>query len=84
MPWWINVKNMSTYTKKKEWNQQTYIALNVMFRKLWIKKFLRLSKETISIICSKCGKNNDTIFKEEESIEILPVLGLIEQEFHVN
>ena len=40
--------------------------------------------ETISIICSKCGKNNDTIFKEEESIEILPALGLIEQEFHLN
>ena len=31
----------------------------------------------VSIICGKCGNNNDTIFKIEESIEILQILGLI-------
>ena len=30
-----------------------------------------------SIICNKCGNNNDRIFKEEESIEILKFLVLI-------
>ena len=32
----------------------------------------------ISIICSKCGYNNDRIFKEEESIEILKTFGSID------
>ena len=32
----------------------------------------------LSIICSKCRNEDDKIFKEEESIEILKVLGLIE------
>ena len=31
----------------------------------------------VSVICGKCGNNNDTIFKIEESIEILQILGLI-------
>ena len=32
----------------------------------------------ISIICSKCKNEDEKIFKEEESIEILKILGLIE------
>ena len=31
----------------------------------------------LSIICSKCKNEDETIFKEEESIEILKILGLI-------
>ena len=31
----------------------------------------------ISIICDKCGSNDEKIFKEEESIEILKIHGLI-------
>ena len=31
----------------------------------------------LSIICDKCGSNDEKIFKEEESIEILKILGLI-------
>ena len=27
--------------------------------------------------CNKCGRKNEKIFKEEESIEILKILGLI-------
>ena len=32
----------------------------------------------LSIICGKCKKEDEKIFKEEESIEILKILGLIE------
>ena len=32
----------------------------------------------LSIICSKCKNEDEKIFKEEESIEILKTLGLIE------
>ena len=32
----------------------------------------------LSIICSKCKNEDEKIFKEEESVEILKVLGLIE------
>ena len=30
-----------------------------------------------SVICSKCENENERIFKEEESIEVLKILGLI-------
>ena len=32
----------------------------------------------LSIMCSKCKNEDEKIFKEEESIEILKILGLIE------
>ena len=31
----------------------------------------------LSIICSKCGSKDEKIFKEEESIKILKIFGLI-------
>ena len=31
----------------------------------------------LSSTCNKCGRKNEKIFKEEESIEILKILGLI-------
>ena len=31
----------------------------------------------LSIICSKCENDNEKIFKEEEPIEILKIIGLI-------
>ena len=31
----------------------------------------------LSIICSKCKNEDEKLFKEEESIEILKILGLI-------
>ena len=31
----------------------------------------------LSIICDKCSSEEENIFKEEESIEILKILGLI-------
>ena len=36
------------------------------------------SKKTVfSIICNRCKNEDEKIFKEEESIEILNILGLI-------
>ena len=31
----------------------------------------------LPIICDKCGCNDETIFKEEQQIEILKIIGLI-------
>ena len=42
-------------------------------------KISHLLEKTLvrSIICSKCKNEDEEIFKEEESIEILKILGLI-------
>ena len=42
-------------------------------------KILYICYKTVllSIICNKCGSEDEKIFKEEESIEILKILGLI-------
>ena len=37
-----------------------------------------LEKTVLSMICSKCKHEDEKIFKEEESIEILKIIGLIE------
>ena len=44
------------------------------------RKILYLLEKTLvlSIICSKCKNGDEKILREEESIEILKVLGLIE------
>ena len=34
-------------------------------------------KSVLSIVCSKCGSKDEKIFKEEQSIKILKILGLI-------
>ena len=40
--------------------------------------YLLENTPVLSIICSKCKKEDQTIFKEEEeSVEILKILGLI-------
>ena len=61
--------------------QKKYIVLFVVrIENLKIPKYHTFSKKTLvlSIICSKCGSKDKEIFKEEESIEILQILGLIE------
>ena len=42
-------------------------------------KYLTIFEKTLvlSIICSKCENDNEKIFKEEEPIEILKIIGLI-------
>ena len=50
------------------------------YRKLEKPKILSLLEKTLvpSIICSKCKNEDETLFKEEESIEMLKIIGLIE------
>ena len=50
------------------------------FRKFMNPKISYIFYKTLvlSIIYSKCLDNNDRIFKEKESIEILKILGLTE------
>ena len=47
------------------------------FEKPKISYFLE-NKLVLSIICSKCKNEDKKLFKEKESIEILKILGLIE------
>ena len=50
------------------------------YRKFEKPKISYLLEKTLalSIICSKCKKEDEKLFKEEESIEILKIIGLIE------
>ena len=50
------------------------------YKKLENPKISYLLENTLvlSIICSKCKNEDEKIFKEEESNEILKILGLIE------
>ena len=50
------------------------------YRKFERPKTLYILKKTLvlSIICRKCMNKQEKIFKEEESIEILKILGFIE------
>ena len=50
------------------------------YRKFEKPKISYLLEKTLvlSIICSKCKNEDEQLFKEEESIEILKIIGLIE------
>ena len=50
------------------------------YRKFEKPKISYLLEKTlvVSIICSKCKNEDEIIFKEKHSIEILEILGLIE------
>ena len=50
------------------------------YRKFENPKILHLLEKTLvlSIICSKCKNEDEKLFKEEESIETLKILGLTE------
>ena len=52
----------------------------VSIENLKILKHHTFSKKTLVlfIICSECKNEDEKLFKEEESIEILEILGLIE------
>ena len=43
-----------------------------------LKYHISRKKLVLSIICSKCENEDEKLLKEEESIEILKILGLIE------
>ena len=60
--------------------KKLYCVISRKYRKFREPKILYLLEKTLvlSIICSKCKNEDEKIFKEEESIEILKILGLIE------
>ena len=57
-----------------------YCVICCKYRKFEKRKTSYLLEKALvlSIICSKCKNENKKLVKEEESIEILEILGLIE------
>ena len=60
--------------------KKLYCVICGKYRKFEKPKISYLLEKTLvlSIICSKCKNEDEKIFKEEESIEILKIIGLIE------
>ena len=59
--------------------KKKYIVLSVISMKnSKTLKYTSSIKKVFSFICDKCSSNDYKLFKEEESIEILKVLGLID------
>ena len=60
--------------------KKLYCVICGKYRKFEKPKISYILEKTLilSIICSKCKNEDEKIFKEEESIEILKILGLIE------
>ena len=60
--------------------KKLYCFICDKYRKFENPKISYLFEKTlvISIICSKCKKKNEKLFKEAESVEILRILVLIE------
>ena len=60
--------------------KKLYCVICGKYRKFEKPKISYLLEKTLvlSIICNKCKNEEEKIFKEKESIEILKVLGLIE------
>ena len=60
--------------------KKIYWAICSKYRKYEKPQISYLLEKTLvlSIICSKCKNEDEKIFKEEEPIEILKILGLIE------
>ena len=60
--------------------KKLYCAICGKYRKFEKPKISYILGKTlgVSIICSKCKNEDEKMFEEEESIEILKMLGLIE------
>ena len=59
--------------------RKIYCIIYDKYRKLKNSKISYIFEETaLSITCSKCKNEDEKIFKEEESIEILKIIGLIQ------
>ena len=56
--------------------KKLYYGKNRKFEKLKISYIFEKTL-VLSITCSKCKIEDEAVFKEEESIEILKILGLI-------
>ena len=55
-----------------------YCVICLKYRKSRKSKISYLIEKTLvlSIICSKCKKEDEKVFKEEDSTEIIKILGL--------
>ena len=55
-----------------------YCVICLKYRKSGKSKISYLIEKTLvlSIICSKCKKENEKVFKEEDSTEIIKIIGL--------
>ena len=60
--------------------EKLYCVICGKYRKFEKTKISYLLEKTLvlSTICSKCKNKDEKVFKEENSIEILKILGLIE------
>ena len=59
--------------------KKLYYAICGKYRKFEQRKITYLLEKTVvSFICNKCKNEDEKLFKEEESIEIFKILGLIE------
>ena len=60
--------------------KKLYCIICGKYKKIEKPKISYLLEKTLvlSIICSKCKNEDEKVFKEEESTEILKILGLIE------
>ena len=65
--------------------KKLYCVICSKCRKFEKPKMSQLLEKTLvlSIICSKCENEDEKIFKEEESTEILKILGLINYIEHI-
>ena len=74
------IKNTKIFsiTKRLRW-KKVFRVIRGTYRKLKDPKIPYILEKTsvLSIICSECENKDDKRFKEEESIEILKILGLI-------
>ena len=59
--------------------ENLYCIICNKYKKNEKRKISHLLEKTLvlSVICSKCKNEDEKIFKEEESIEILKILGFI-------
>ena len=60
--------------------KKLFLVICGKYRKFEKPKISYLLEKTLvlSIICSKCKNEDEKLFKEEEPIKILKILGLIE------
>ena len=60
--------------------KKLYCVICGKYRKFEKPKIWYLLEKTLllTIICSKCKDEDEKMFKEEDSVEVLKILGLIE------
>ena len=70
---------MLCFNNYKDQGEKIYCVICGKYRKFKTPKISQIVEKTLvpSIICSKCENESEKTFKEEESIEILKIFGLI-------